>query len=162
TDRGTGFGSAGSRSLFTGGSAVSVASQRTVRKAQDLAAEALEAAPGDIEYEQGSFRIMGTDRAIGLFELASRQPDRQIYLDVTSSVEGPTWPNGCHICEVDVDPDTGQIEVLDYSSVNDVGRVVNPTIVRGQLDGGAVQGLGQALCEELAYERESGQLQSAS
>jgi carbon-monoxide dehydrogenase large subunit len=162
TDRGTGFGSAGSRSLFTGGSAVSVASRRTVRKAQDLAAEALEAAPDDIEYEGGSFRIVGTDRTIGLFELAARQPEQQIYLDVTSSVEGPTWPNGCHICEVEIDPDTGHVEVLDYSSMNDVGRVVNPIIVRGQLDGGAVQGIGQALCEQMAYERESGQLLSAS
>ena len=83
-------------------------------------------------------------------------------MDSTSSVEGPSWPNGCHLCEVEVDPDTGQIEVLDYASVNDVGRVVNPAIVRGQLDGGAVQGLGQALCEQVVHERDSGQLLSAS
>jgi carbon-monoxide dehydrogenase large subunit len=162
TDRGTGFGSAGSRSLFTGGSAVSVASRETVRKAQDLAAEALEAAPEDIEYERGQFRIVGTDRAIDLFDLAGRQPGRLIHIDSTSSVEGPSWPNGCHICEVEIDPESGQVAVLDYSSVNDVGRVVNPTIVRGQLDGGAVQGLGQALCEQVAYEPGSGQLLSAS
>ncbi|RPH67675.1 MAG: xanthine dehydrogenase family protein molybdopterin-binding subunit [Burkholderiales bacterium] len=162
TDRGSGFGSAGSRSLFTGGSAVRVASERTVRKAQDLAAEALEAPRDDVEYADGAFRIVGTDRAIGLFELAARQPQRQIWMDSTSSVEGPSWPNGCHVCEVEVDPDTGEIEVLGYASVNDVGRVVNPAIVRGQLDGGAVQGLGQALCEQVVYERDSGQLQSAS
>ena len=162
TDRGTGFGSAGSRSLFTGGSAVSVASKQTVRKAQDLAAEALEAAPDDIEYQAGAFRIVGTDRSIDLFDLAARQPERQIWMDSTSSVEGPSWPNGCHVCEVEVDPDTGEVAVLDYSSVNDVGRVVNPVIVRGQLDGGAVQGIGQALGEQVVYDRESGQLLSAS
>ena len=162
TDRGSGFGSAGSRSLFTGGSAVRVASERTVRKAQDLAADALEAPPADVEYVDGAFRIVGTDRAIGLFELAARQPGQRIWMDSTSSVEGPSWPNGCHLCEVEVDPDTGQIEVLDYASVNDVGRVVNPAIVRGQLDGGAVQGLGQALCEQVVHERDSGQLLSAS
>ncbi len=162
TDRGTGFGSAGSRSLFTGGSAVQVASRKTVDKAIDLAADALEAAASDIEYQAGVFRIAGTDRSIELFELAKRQPDRQVFIDSTSSVEGPSWPNGCHVCEVEVDPDTGVVEVVAYSSVNDVGRVVNPMIVRGQLDGGAVQGLGQALCEHLVYDRESGQPQNAS
>ncbi len=162
TDRGSGFGSAGSRSLFTGGSAVRVASERTVRKAQDLAAEALEAPAADVEYADGAFRIVGTDRAIGLFELAERQPERRIWMDSTSSVEGPSWPNGCHVCEVEVDPETGRIEVVDYASVNDVGRVVNPDIVRGQLDGGAVQGLGQALCEQVVHDRDSGQLLSAS
>jgi len=157
TDRGTGFGSAGSRSLFVGGSAVRVAAERTVVKAKDLAAQALEAAARDIEYASGVFRIGGTDRQIGLFELAQRQPGAHILLDSTSSVDGPTWPNGCHICEVEVDPDTGHIEVVAYSSVNDVGRVVNPLIVRGQLDGGAVQGIGQALCEHFVYDPASGQ-----
>ena len=162
TDRGTGFGSAGSRSLFTGGSAVQVASRKTVEKATDLAADALEAAPADIEYQAGVFRIAGTDRSIELFELAKRQPDRQVFIDSTSSVEGPSWPNGCHVCEVEIDPDTGVVEVVSYASVNDVGRVVNPMIVRGQLDGGAVQGIGQALCEHLVYDRESGQPLNAS
>lgn len=83
-------------------------------------------------------------------------------MDSTSSVEGSSWPNGCHVCEVEIDPDTGAIEVLAYASVNDVGRVVNPDIVRGQLDGGAVQGLGQALCEQVIHDRASGQLLSAS
>ncbi|MEO8739398.1 MAG: xanthine dehydrogenase family protein molybdopterin-binding subunit [Casimicrobiaceae bacterium] len=157
TDRGTGFGSAGSRSLFVGGSAVRVAAERTVVKAKDLAAEALEAAAGDIEYTDGVFTIGGTDRQIGLFELAQRQPGAHILLDSTSSVDGPTWPNGCHICEVEIDPDTGHVDVVAYSSVNDVGRVVNPLIVRGQLDGGAVQGIGQALCEHFIYDPASGQ-----
>ena len=162
TDRGVGFGSAGSRSLFTGGSAVRVASMRTVDEAKQLAADALEAAADDIEYAAGTFRIAGTDREIELFELARRQPQGQVYIDSTSSVEGPSWPNGCHVCEVEIDPDTGVVDVVEYSSVNDVGRVVNPMIVRGQLEGGAVQGIGQALCEQVVFDRESGQCLSAS
>jgi len=162
TDRGTGFGSAGSRSLFVGGSAVQVASDRTVAKARDLAADELEAAVGDIEYADGVFRIGGTDRSIGLFELARKQTLARILLESTSSVAGPTWPNGCHICEVDVDPETGAVDVAAYWSVNDVGRVVNPLIVIGQLEGGAVQGIGQALCERFVYDAESGQAVTAS
>jgi carbon-monoxide dehydrogenase large subunit len=157
TDRGTGFGSAGSRSLFVGGSAVYVAAKETVDKAKSLAAQELEAAASDIEYGNGEFRIGGTDRHIGLFELAQKQPDRRIVLDSTSSVDDATWPNGCHICEVEIDPDTGEVEIEGYWSVNDVGRVVNPMIVKGQLEGGALQGIGQALCERIVYDRESGQ-----
>src|SRR6185503_5894274 len=162
TDRGTGFGSAGSRSLFVGGSAIKVASERTVQKAQDLAAAALEAAASDIEYAGGAFTVMGTDRRIGLFELARRQPQHEIRLVSVSSVAGPTWPNGCHICEAEVDPDTGHVAIVGYASVNDVGRVVNPMIVIGQLDGGAVQGIGQALCENFVYDAESGQALTAT
>jgi carbon-monoxide dehydrogenase large subunit len=157
TDRGTGFGSAGSRSLFVGGSAIHVAAQETVDKAKPLAADALEAAAGDIEYGAGEFRIAGTDRAIGLFDLARRQPGGTIVLDSTSSVAGETWPNGCHVCEVEIDPDTGAVEFDRYWSVNDVGRVVNPMIVKGQLEGGAMQGIGQALCEHIVYDAQSGQ-----
>lgn len=162
TDRGVGFGSAGSRSLFTGGTAVSVASQQTVKKAQDLAAEALEAAPEDIEYREGSFGIVGTDRKVSIFDVAAGQPEGTIWMESTSTVEGPSWPNGCHVSEVEIDPGTGQVTVLKYSSVNDIGRVVNPVIVRGQLDGGAVQGIGQALGEQVSYDPGSGQLLSAS
>ena len=162
TDRGSGFGSAGSRSLFTAGSAINHASEMAVANGRDLAAEALEASAADIEYAEGMFRIVGTDRAIGLFELAGRQPDRRIYVDATSSVSGPSWPNGAHITEVEVDPETGAVEIVSYVSVNDVGRVVNPMIVRGQLDGGAVQGIGQALGEHMLYEQGSGQVMTAS
>jgi len=162
TDRGTGFGSAGSRSLFVGGSAVQVASERTVVKAGQLAADVLEAAAADIEYRNGVFSIGGTDRRIGLFDLARRQPRERIVLDSTSSVADATWPNGCHICEVEIDPDTGTVEVAGYWSVNDVGRVVNPMIVTGQLEGGAVQGIGQALCERFVYDRETGQALTAT
>ena len=162
TDRGQGFGSAGSRSLFVGGSAVRVAADRTVAKAKAMAADEMEAAAGDIEYRDGVFSIAGTDRRIGLFELARRQPEQRIVLDTTSSVAGPTWPNGCHICEVEIDPETGAVKLVGYWSVNDVGRVVNPMIVIGQLEGGAAQGIGQALCERFVYDRESGQALSAS
>jgi carbon-monoxide dehydrogenase large subunit len=162
TDLANGFGSAGSRSLFTGGTAVTVASERTIERARSLAAEALEVGEPDLEYQQAAFRVVGTDRQIGLFELAARQPEQKIVIDSSVAVSGPTWPNGCHICEVEIDPDTGEIEVAAYASVNDVGRVVNPTIVRGQLDGGALQGIGQALCEHLVYDPESGQMLSGS
>ena len=162
TDRGTGFGSAGSRSLFVGGSAVKVAAERTVDRARDLAAEALEVASGDLEYVEGVFSIVGTDRRIGLFELAKAQAGSRFVVDSTSSVDDATWPNGCHVCEVEIDPDTGAVEPIAYASVNDVGTVVNPAIVIGQLEGGAVQGLGQALCEQVFYEPESGQTLTAS
>jgi carbon-monoxide dehydrogenase large subunit len=162
SDRGSGFGSAGSRSLFTAGSAIHHASEKAVANGRDLAAEELEAAAADIEYAEGMFRIAGTDRGIGLFELAGRQPDRRIYVDSTSTVNGPSWPNGAHVAEVEVDPDTGAVEIVSYTSVNDVGRVVNPMIVRGQLDGGAVQGIGQALGEHMMYDPDSGQAMTAS
>ena len=157
TDRGNGFGSAGSRSLFTGGSAVRTGADRTIDKAKQLAAGEFEVASDDVFYSEGVFTVAGTDLRIDLFELAGRQPDHQIFMDSTSSVSGPTWPNGCHVCEVEVDPATGDVAVVAYASVNDVGRVVNPLIVRGQLEGGAVQGIGQALYEHMVYDSETGQ-----
>ncbi len=157
TDRATGFGSAGSRSLFVGGSAVHVASERTVKKAQELAAAELEAAVADIEYREGVFRIVGTDRAVGLFDLARKQPGARIAVESKSAVADATWPNGCHVCEVEVDPETGAVDVVGYWSVNDVGRVVNPMVVAGQLEGGALQGIGQALAEGVVFDRETGQ-----
>ena len=157
TDRGDGFGSAGSRSLFTGGSALQVGAERTIANARQLAAKELEASAEDIEYANGEFRVAGTDVGIDLFTLAGKQADQRIFMESVTAVAGPSWPNGCHISEVEIDPLTGHVAVVAYSSVNDVGRVVNPMIVRGQLDGGAVQGIGQALCEHLVYDRETGQ-----
>jgi carbon-monoxide dehydrogenase large subunit len=162
TDRVTGFGSAGSRSLFVVGSAVRIASERTVDKAHDLASRALEAAAADIEYHDGVFGIAGTDRRIGLFELARKQPGERIVVRSTSAVESASWPNGCHVCEVELDPETGVVQLDGYWSVNDVGRVVNPMVVIGQLEGGAVQGIGQALCERFVYDVESGQAQTGT
>jgi carbon-monoxide dehydrogenase large subunit len=157
TDRGDGFGSAGSRSLFTGGSAVRIGAERTIDKARELAAQEFEAAVDDVTYTSGVFTVAGTDLALDLFELAGKQPEREIFVDSTSTVAGPTWPNGCHICEIELDPPSGEIAVVAYSSVNDVGRVINPLIVRGQLEGGAVQGIGQALYEQVVYDKETGQ-----
>jgi carbon-monoxide dehydrogenase large subunit len=99
---------------------------------------------------------------ISLAELAKKQPNERIEIQSTTTASGPTWPNGCHICEVEVNPSTGETQVVSYTSVNDIGRVVNPLIVEGQLDGGAVQGLGQALLEALVYDPESGQLVTGS
>jgi len=157
TDRGEGFGSAGSRSLFTGGSSLHLGAEKTLDRARELAGQALEASPQDLDYGRGRFSVKGTDLGIDLFELAGRQPERRIFIDHTSAVAGPSWPNACHVTEVEIDPATGEVQVVAYSSVNDIGRVVNPMIVRGQLDGGAMQGLGQALCEHMVYDAQSGQ-----
>ncbi len=162
TDRGNGFGSAGSRSIFAGGSALRTGAERTVDHAKALAAKELEASAQDIDYLAGRFAVRGTDLSIGLFELAAKQSGARIHMDSTSAVAGPTWPNGCHISEVEIDPLTGEVQVQAYSSVNDVGRVINPLIVRGQLDGGVLQGIGQALCEQVVYDRETGQLLTGS
>lgn len=162
TDLANGFGSAGSRSLFTGGAAVHAASERTVAHAKDLAAEALEAPAADLEYRAGRFTVAGTDLGVDLFELAKRQPGARIVMDATTTAGAPSWPNGCHICEVEVDPQTGAVEIVKYTSVNDIGRIVSPTIVRGQIEGGAVQGIGQALSECVVYDGETGQMLTAS
>ena len=161
TDRANGFGSAGSRSLFTGGAAVHVASGNAVAKARDLAAEALEAPAADIEYAAGRFSVAGTDLGIGLFELAARQGGGVILAEGGAKAGNASWPNACHVCEVEVDPATGHVEIVAYASVNDIGRIVNPMIVQAQVEGGAVQGIGQALCERVAYD-DQGQLLSAS
>ncbi|MDB5819744.1 MAG: aldehyde oxidase and xanthine dehydrogenase molybdopterin binding [Rhizobacter sp.] len=158
TDQTNGFGSAGSRSLFTGGTSLHVAAERTVARGKELAADALEASPADIEYRNGRYQVMGTDLGIDLFDLAGKQADQRIYIDSTSAVGGPTWPNACHIAEVEIDRDTGKISVAAYASVNDIGRVVNPTIVGGQVDGGALQVIGQALYEEVVYDADGGQM----
>ena len=162
TDRANGFGSAGSRSLFTGGSAMRVGAEKTLDKARELAGQALEASPADLAYQSGTFSVKGTDLKISLADLAKRQPDARIEMQSSTTASGPTWPNGCHICEVEVNPSTGETQVVSYTSVNDVGRIVNPMIVEGQLDGGAVQGMGQALLEALVYDAESGQLVTGS
>ncbi len=161
TDRANGFGSAGSRSLFTGGGALHVASERTVAHGKDLASEVLEAAASDIEYRAGEFRVVGTDLKVGLFDLAGRQPKGHIVVSGDATAGAPSWPNAAHVCEVELDTETGAVEVVAYASVNDIGRVVSPQIVEGQVEGGAVQGMGQALCEEVVYD-EQGQLLTAS
>ena len=162
TDRANGFGSAGSRSLFTGGSAMRVGAEKTLDKARELAGQALEASAADLAYQGGTFSVKGTDLKISLADLAKRQPEARIEMQSSTTASGPTWPNGCHICEIELNPATGETKVVSYTSMNDAGRIVNPMIVEGQLDGGAVQGMGQALLEGMVYDPESGQLLTGS
>jgi carbon-monoxide dehydrogenase large subunit len=161
TDLVKGPGSYGSRSAFVGGSAVAHGADTWVETALPLAAEALEAAATDIEFGAAKFTIAGTDRAIGMFELADRQPDRRIAIKATHTVESSSWPNGCHVAEVEIDPDTGVLDITRYTTVDDVGNAINEYIVEGQLHGGIAQGTGQALHEICRY-NENGQLVTGS
>jgi len=162
TDRANGVGSVGSRSAFVGGSAVVAAGHQVIVRGKELAAELLEAAPADIEYRDGRFRIAGTDRAIGLEELATRQPDRIVRVSATETPSTPSWPNGAQICEVEIDEETGVIEVVRHTTCDDLGRIINHPIVEGQVHGGVAQGLGQALFERAVYDEASGQLLTGS
>ena len=161
SDVAQGIGSMGSRSLYVGGSAMLTASRQTIESGRELAGRALEAAAQDITYEAGRFRVAGTDLGIDLGALAARQPDRRIAIDTVQKVGGPSWPNGCHVCEVEIDPDTGATEIVRYTTVDDVGRVINPLIVAGQVHGGIAQAVGQALFEQVVYD-DRGQLLTGS
>uniref|UniRef100_E6VIT2 Aldehyde oxidase and xanthine dehydrogenase molybdopterin binding protein n=1 Tax=Rhodopseudomonas palustris (strain DX-1) TaxID=652103 RepID=E6VIT2_RHOPX len=161
TDLAIGFGSVGSRSLFVGGTAVAVGSADMIAKAREKAANILEASIEDIEYSGGMLTIAGTDRKISLFEIAAKEKGARLSVDSTGEVDGPSWPNGAHICEVEVDPDTGVSRVVRYTTVDDVGNAVNPMLVAGQIHGGVAQGVGQALYENAAY-NDDGQLLTAS
>src|SRR4051812_12872072 len=157
----------GSRALPVGGSALHEASLRIIDKGKQIAANLLEASAADIEFGDGQFRIVGTDRRVDLFDVAkaARDPDKlppgmQPGLDVTQ-VQNPsaaTFPNGCHIAEVEVDPASGVTTILRYTIVDDFGAVINPILLEGQVHGGVVQGIGQALLEETVYDEDSGQL----
>jgi carbon-monoxide dehydrogenase large subunit len=162
SDIGPGCGSMGSRSLYIGGSAMFTASKQTIEKGRELAGDALEAAGQDIEYRDGRFKVAGTDLGIGLFELAARQPEKRIAISTLQKVDGPSWPNSCHVCEVEIDPDTGVTQIVRYTTMDDVGRVINPLIVAGQVHGGIAQAVGQALLENAHYDPESGQLITGS
>jgi carbon-monoxide dehydrogenase large subunit len=162
SDIAQGLGSMGSRSAYIGGSAMLTASQQTIDKGRELAADALEAAAADIRYKQGRFTVAGTDVGIDLFELAGRQPQRRIAINTLQKVGGPSWPNSCHACEVEVDPQTGETTIVKYTTVDDVGRVINPMIVAGQVHGGIAQAVGQALLEHARYDAHSGQLLTGS
>jgi carbon-monoxide dehydrogenase large subunit len=162
TDLVNGVGSVGSRSAFVGGSAVVAAGRKTIARGKELAADALETAPGDIEYREGAFRIAGTDRAIGLAELAARQPENAFRVSATETPSTPSWPNGAQVCEVEVDPETGEVHLASIASCDDIGRIINHMIVEGQIQGGVAQGIGQALYEQAIYDQDSGQLLSGS
>ena len=166
-----GMGSNGSRSMVTGGSALVMAADKVVEKGKKIAAHLMEAAAGDIEFADGRFSIAGTDRAVTLKQvaMAAFQPARLppgiepgLYENATYAPKRDTFPNGCHVAEVEVDPDTGEVELLSYIVVDDVGTVINPLTLAGQIHGGVAQGVGQILMEQVVYDRESGQLLSAS
>jgi len=166
-----GGGSGGSKSLMHSGTAIVQGAAKVVDNGKQLAAYVLEAAPADIAFERGRFVIVGTDRTISITELAQKlhgglKPPADIpqSLDVVHISDGPgasTYPNGCHVAEVEVDPQTGFVELVKYSCVNDFGTLVNPMIVEGQLHGGVVQGIGQAYMEQAVYDEE-GQLLTGS
>ncbi len=166
-----GMGSTGSRSTVIGGSAICIAADKLIAKGKAIAAHLLEVAAADLEFADGRFTIAGTDRGVALKEVArtafqaGRLPsdlEGGFYETGTFAPKSDTFPNGCHICEVEIDPETGAVEVVGYTVVDDVGTVINPVTLKGQIHGGVAQGLGQALMEEVAYDPRSGQLLSGS
>jgi carbon-monoxide dehydrogenase large subunit len=161
SDVAAGLGSMGSRSLYIGGSAMLTASNQAIDEGRKLAGDALEAPPADITYASGRFTVAGTDLGIDLAQLAARQPERRIAVSTLQKVGGPSWPNGCHVCEAEIDPETGAVEIVRYTTVDDVGRVINPLIVAGQVHGGIAQAVGQALMEQIVYD-DDGQLLTGS
>lgn len=166
-----GIGTMGSRSTVIGGSALHNASLKIEAKARKIAAHQLEASEADIEFQDGIFRVSGTDREISLKDVAkasflpAKLPpglEPGLYETATFAPDQDTYPNGSHVCEVEIDPETGTVEILGYKVVDDVGIMINPTIVKGQIHGGIAQGVGQILMEQIAYDPESGQLLSGS
>jgi len=156
-----GMGSFGSRSLFVGGTALLAGAQEFLQKGKELAAAELEAAVVDMRYHEGRFEVVGTSIGIGLFELAAGQVENSFSTETEKEVEGRSWPNGCHIAEVEIDPETGSVSLVSHGTVDDIGNPINPMIVEGQLHGGIAQGAGQALLEHSEYDSE-GQLLSGS
>jgi carbon-monoxide dehydrogenase large subunit len=166
-----GGGTYASRTAVLGGSAATIAADKVIAKARKIAAHALEAAEDDIEFGDGSFRVVGTDRAVSLKDVAqaayvpSQLPEgleTGLYEVASFSPEVPNFPNGCHVCEVEIDPETGTTRVLRYVVVDDVGTVINPLTLAGQIHGGVAQGIGQAFTEQLLYDERSGQLLTGS
>ncbi|HVO17110.1 MAG TPA: xanthine dehydrogenase family protein molybdopterin-binding subunit [Alphaproteobacteria bacterium] len=166
-----GRGTYASRSATVGGAALKSASDLIITKGKKFAAFAMEVSEGDIDFKDGRFTVAGTDKSMTIAEVAAvaHRPahvpvELGIGLDAVGNAAGepPNFPNGCHICELEVDPDTGHTEILSYTVVDDVGRVINPLLVAGQIHGGIAQGIGQALLENVHYDAESGQLLSGS
>lgn len=166
-----GGGTGGSRSIPEGGVAVRDAGEKVVEKGRQIAGLLLETAANDIEYADGNFTVAGTDRSVSFKDVAaaahdeaSLPPDIEPGLDGQADYKAPvqTFPNGCHVCEVEIDRDTGDIRVVNHTVVDDFGTVLNPLMLAGQVHGGVAQGLGQALLEHTAYDPESGQLLTGS
>ena len=166
-----GGGTGGSRSATIGGSAVLKCAEKIIEKATKIAAHQLEAAEADIEFDDGAFSVVGTDRKVSLIDVARASykpgvlpPDIEPGLDAVYVFEAKAenFPNGCHICEVEIDEDTGVVDIVSYNVVDDVGTVLNPLTLKGQIQGGVVHGVGQALLEEIVFDSGSGQLISGS
>ena len=165
-----GRGSYGSRSMHVGGNALKKAADNIIEKAKPMAAMMMEAAAGDIEFKDGSFRIVGTDRAMKLTDVAKAfyrpamlPPQFDVGLEAsgTFAAEPPNYPNGCHVCEVEVDPETGFVTLARYAAVDDVGKIMNHLLCEGQIHGGVAQGVGQALMEAVVFDND-GQLLTGS
>jgi carbon-monoxide dehydrogenase large subunit len=165
-----GRGSYGSRSMHVGGNALKRAADAIIEKAKPMAAMMLEASAGDIEFKDGSFRIVGTDRALKLTDVAKSfyrpamlPPQFDVGLEAsgTFAAEPPNYPNGCHLCEVEVDPETGAVTLARYAAIDDVGKVMNRLLCEGQIHGGVAQGVGQALMEAIVFDS-AGQLITGS
>jgi carbon-monoxide dehydrogenase large subunit len=162
----------GSRAAPVGGAAMLGVADKVIEKGRQVAAQMLETAAVDVEYDDGTFAVAGTDRRMTLFEVAraARDPANlpegidEAGLDdaFTRVPEAPTFPNGCHVCEVEIDPDTGIVDIVRYSIVDDFGDCINPTMLQGQVHGGIAQGVGQAMTEQTVYEPETGQLLTAT
>ncbi len=166
-----GRGTYAARSSLVGGNALKVAADAIIEKARPMAAALMEAAATDLEFKEGKFRVVGTDKELALVDVAKAfyapmglTDKLGVGLEAsgTYGTNPPNHPNGCHVCELEVDPDTGEVTVDRYMVVDDLGRVLNPLIVEGQIHGGVAQGIGQALLEHARYDRESGQLLSGS
>jgi carbon-monoxide dehydrogenase large subunit len=156
----TGNGTGGSRSITASGMAIVEASKLVIEKGKKAAAHLMEAAEADIEFAKGRFTIAGTDRSIDIMELSRRMREGKMPEGVPSSLDvdhttkevPSTFPNGCHVAEVEIDPDTGVVQIVRYTGVNDFGTIVNPMLVAGQMHGGVAQGIGQALMELVSYD----------
>jgi carbon-monoxide dehydrogenase large subunit len=166
-----GGGTGGSRSMYASGTAIVEGADIVIDRGKQIAGAVLEASASDIEFENGTFTIAGTDRSVGIMELAAKLrsgiklpegvPTSLSVKHVTPEPPPSVFPNGCHVAEVEIDPDTGAIDVVSYKSINDFGTIINPLLVAGQVHGGVVQGIGQALMENTAYD-DDGQLLSGS
>lgn len=165
-----GGGTHSNRSMRIAGALMVQGCETLIKRGKALAAHVLEAAADDLTFADGAFAIAGTDRSIGLFDLAARAEDADIPEDLRGALRTeekfqgriPAYPTGCAIAEVEIDPDTGAVTIARWTAADDVGRVINPLIVEGQAHGGIAQGIGQALLEDIAYEDHSGQLRGGS
>jgi carbon-monoxide dehydrogenase large subunit len=166
-----GMGTMGSRSTVIGGTALWMAADKVIAKGRKIAARLLEAAEADIVFSGGRFAVAGTERAATITQVARAafQPaqlppglEPGLFETATFVPARDTWPNSCHVCEVEIDPATGAVTVASYAIVDDVGTVINPLLLEGQLHGGVAQGVGQALMEQVVYDRESGQVLTGS